>query len=98
MSWLGRVLLVLAPLAAQGKLVHLEAPPLVRHCPRPTPPFSAADGCLSVGLPQGWNSFLFGNGGPQYAVPNTTEVLGQGQLLDGFVANLLPAGYEYFGQ
>ena len=50
------------------------------------------------GLPQGWNSFLFGNGGPQYAVPNATEVLGQGQLLDGFVANLLPAGYEYFGQ
>ena len=51
----------------------------------------------AAGLAQGWNSFLFGNGGPQYTVPNATEVLGQGQLLDGFVANLLPAGYEYFG-
>ena len=31
MSWLGRVLaLALAPLPAQAKLVHLEAPPLVR--------------------------------------------------------------------
>ena len=38
MSWLGRVLLALAPLPAQGKLVHLEAPPLVRQSSARTHP------------------------------------------------------------
>ena len=44
----------------------------------------------------GWNSFLFGDGTSKYGVPNTTEILGPDQLLDGFKQNLMPAGYSYF--
>ena len=42
MSWLWHTLLALAPLPAQGKLVHLEAPPLVRQGSAPPHPFRLA--------------------------------------------------------
>ena len=44
----------------------------------------------------GWNSFLYGNGSTIYGVPNETEVLGKGGLLEGFKENLMPSGYQYF--
>ena len=54
-----------------------------------------------LGLPSLKLRFLLeqlsvGDGTSKDGVPNMTEILGPGQLLDGFKQNMMPAGYSHF--